>query len=213
MFLSAIYPADPNLFLNCILLWGAMIYVWIPQIVNYLKNPEFTHIIFKHSKTSKPKVTEVMTIVVLFSFSIIIYNLLYSTFKLEYLFTSHIELFGNLGLLSFFIQITYFVVEVLMMTIVVARVQELTSKRKDIIPYGGIFLAFTWGLSHFITGSSLAGSILMDISWVYSDILSSYALITGLYYVIISLLIGAIFIILKRDLCYAFPIIALLYIL
>lgn len=99
------------------------------------------------------------------------------------------------------------------MAMLVSHIQELGLKRNGLIPYGGIFLAFTWGLSHFLTGSSLAGNILMDFSWKFSDVFSDYTLVTGFYYAVISLMIGILFIILKRNWKYAFPAIILLYIL
>ncbi len=216
LFMVTVYPHDfdSNRFYSYILLWIFVIYIWSKRIKDFYKKPDSNPTLLPDSeKVLKPKTTELMAIIAMIGFSIIIYYLLYGTFKLQYLFESHMKLFGSIGLLTFFIQTAFFIAEIITMGMLVSRVQELELKRREFIPYGGIFLALTWGASHFITGSSLAGNILMDLTWRFSDVFSSYTLITGFYYLMISLLSGIIFMILKRNYRYAFPAIILLYLL
>lgn len=219
LFISFMAIANPqdfesNRFLNFILLWIFVIYIWSKRIRDFCKKPDSEPVLLKHSeKITKPKMAEFIVIIAMIGFSSTIYYLLYGTFKLQYLFGSHMELFGRIGLLTFSIQIIFFITEIITMAILVSWVQELEFKRKEFIPYGGIFLALTWGASHFITGSSLARSILVDFTWKFSDIFSYDTLITGFYYVMISLLIGLILMIKKRNYRYTFTTIILLYIL
>lgn len=84
--------------------------------------------------------------------------------------------FYRSGWFQFIFQYVYYIFEVFMLGMVVVFAQTACEKftKLDKIPWGGLVLALTWGLSHIITQSSVA------IGLAYT----AYAVIYGLVYLL-----------------------------
>jgi hypothetical protein len=147
------------------------------------------------------------------SISIAVYYLFYGDFKLIFLYESHLEIFKQWSVLTFFAQVIYYISEAFLVLSIVCCIQVIATENGKVAPYGGLFLALTWGASHFITGNGLAESILTSFDWKLWAVGSSSNMTAGIYYIIISLLIGMVFNLLDQDFRYAFPAAALLYLL
>ncbi len=102
--------------------------------------------------------------------------------------------FQHLGLARFIFQYIYYVVESGLVVLVISFAQkagELWFNNK-FIPYGGIFVALTWGLVHTLTNGSLK---------------------TGLIAALAGIIFGVMYLLLGKDLRKAFPLICLAFIL
>ncbi len=213
LLLAKMYP-DFNTFYTCLLLWGIVACFWLLHLKAFTQKSDYNFVIFgPPEKFFKPETQKLIAAAGIIVLSALAYRFIFDAFKLEYLFKSHMEQFGNLGLLSCFAQIIYYIAEIIIITLIAVRVQDLSPQKRWFIPYGGIFLAATWGFSRFLTGSSLAGNIFMDFNWSFSDMFSPHVLNVGFYYVIISLLVGILPILFKGDNRWILPIAATLYIL
>ena len=70
-----------------------------------------------------------------------------------------IDEFNNLGIIKFIFQYIYYLFETILILFTISfgqRFFEGISKNK-IIPYGGLVLAFTWGLMHILTQNMATG--------------------------------------------------------
>lgn len=107
VFIARVNP-DDNLFYHYILLWLFMIYLWLRRIITFSKKKDFEIGPPNNSEIeSRPKNMQLMASMAMVCFSAILYYLLYGTFKLIYLWDSHMELFGSMGLLTLFSQLLY----------------------------------------------------------------------------------------------------------
>ncbi len=100
---------------------------------------------------------------VIFSFSLSYYS--WGGFKLYLEFLSH-------GLFSFTLQFIYYLFEVALFTLIIVFGQkafEIWFSKKN-IPYGGIVVAFTWGLIHFFTKDIATGISTTLISFLFGSI-------------------------------------------
>ena len=98
------------------------------------------------------------------------------------------------GPARFVFQYLYYVVETCLVVLVIVfaqRAGELWFKNK-LIPYGGIFVALTWGLVHALTQGSLSSGIISALA---------------------GLIFGVMYLLMGKDLRKAFPIICLAFIL
>ncbi|MCY6354834.1 hypothetical protein [Clostridium sp. ZS2-4] len=101
--------------------------------------------------------------------------------------------FKNLAGVKFTFQNIYYLFEsmLIMLTVVFGqKYGEILSKRNN-IPWGGIFLALTWGLVHIFTQN----------------------LVTGIFTFIISIVFGIVYLVDNKNIRYAYPMIALIFIL
>lgn len=102
--------------------------------------------------------------------------------------------FRSSGWFQFIFQYIYYLFEVFIILLTVIFAQEAgerITKLKN-VPWGGILLAFTWGLSHIITQSSM---------------------IIGLLYFVLSILFGAAHIAVKKNSYISYSFIALMFLL
>ncbi|MCL2217653.1 MAG: hypothetical protein FWB91_11635 [Defluviitaleaceae bacterium] len=109
-------------------------------------------------------------------------------------FTGMFNLVGNQAVFTFIAQYIYYLFEsVLYLAIIIfgQKYGELVLK-KDKVPWGGILCGLTWGLVHTLTQGSL---------------------IVGLYSAISALIFGIVYILLKKNIRYAYPVIALMFML
>ncbi len=97
------------------------------------------------------------------------------------------------GCVKFFFQYMYYVFETFLVMLILIFGQKAFEKWfiKTNIPYGGIILAVTWGVGHFIT----------------KDI------ITGIVTAIMSLAFGSIYLLVNRDISKAYPILFIMFVL
>ncbi len=78
--------------------------------------------------------------------------------------------FQNNGLLKFVFQHIYYAFEIALVVLILVFAQKGSEIlfRKENIPYGGIFLAATWGLAHtFTKGSTRVGLVMASASIMY----------------------------------------------
>lgn len=103
--------------------------------------------------------------------------------------------FAGLGPLKFCFQYLYYLFESLLMILTITLAQKyfdgkLHGKFARYLPSGGIFLGLTWGLMHTFSKGSL---------------------LVGLECLITALLYGAAYLAVKKDWRYAYPVIALMF--
>ncbi len=70
--------------------------------------------------------------------------------------------FERLGVLKFVFQYIYYLFEAFLISLIVIFGQKACEKwfKNEAIPYGGIFLALTWGLMHIVSKGSVAIGLL-----------------------------------------------------
>jgi len=102
--------------------------------------------------------------------------------------------FAYNGWLKFIFQYIYYAVETILVVLIIVfgqKAGELWFKNAK-IPWGGIIVAFTWGLVHMVTKGSLENGI--------------WGLVSGLMY-------GIVYLVCKKNLRLAVPIIFLMFVL
>ena len=167
--------------------WTLTCVVWILVVVLLLilskKKMGFDPL----SEKGPLKLLPTIVAVLLFAFMLVISYLDWNGLKV-------IKEFQYNGLAKFVFQYLYYIVETCLVVLVIVfsqRAGELWFKNK-LIPYGGIFVALTWGLVHTLTKGDL---------------------ITGIIAAIGGLIFGVMYLLLGKDLRKAFPIICLAFIL
>lgn len=80
--------------------------------------------------------------------------------------------FMNLGLLKFIFQYIYYFFETMLITLILIFSQKAFEKwfHRVYIPYGGILLALTWGIGHFVSKDILTGILCLIVSFTYGSI-------------------------------------------
>lgn len=101
--------------------------------------------------------------------------------------------FNNLGLLKFIFQYLYYLMETVLILLIIVFGQKAgeIKYKKTSIPWGGILLGVTWGLVHALTKGKLSTGIL--------------GIISGLLY-------GLVYLIVKKNIRIAYPLIAIMFI-
>lgn len=162
------------------LLWG----VAIIGLLLYAKNTlAFDIWQFK----ARPSVIQIIILAVLGTATVISVSILWECFR------PIIEYKNQGSLFSFICQYIYYLFESALIAACIVFAQEfferITNLRK--IPWGGCFLAITWGLMHILTQGLQTG--IAAFAW---------AIVYGLVYVLCN-----------KNIRYAYPIIAILFIL
>ena len=101
---------------------------------------------------------------------------------------------GEQAIFTFIAQYAYYLFESVLFLIIIAFGQkygELLLK-KDKIPWGGVLCGLTWGLLHTFTQGSL---------------------FVGLYSAVGALIFGGVYLLLKKNVRYTYPVIALMFML
>ena len=103
------------------------------------------------------------------------------------------ERFGSAGTLTWIVQVIYYVAEVAVTALIIGFGQRAGEGwfHRTWMPWGGIFLALTWGLTHVLTQDPA----------------------TGVYGVALSLMMGIAYLLAGRRLAIAYPILLVLFIL
>ncbi len=139
------------------------------------------------SEKSPLKLLPTISAILLFAFMLVISYMNWNGLKV-------IKEFQNHGLAKFIFQYLYYIVETFLVVLVIVfaqRAGELWFKNK-FIPYGGLFVALTWGLVHTLTKGDVTTGILAAAG---------------------GLIFGAMYLLLGKDLRKAFPLICLAFIL
>lgn len=108
-------------------------------------------------------------------------------------FFNKMDRFSTFGIVAFVFQNVYYVFESILMFLLIAFGQAFGEKAFDSskIPWGGILLSLTWGLGHIFTKDLATG--LFSLFWGTS--------------------FGIVYLLMNKNPRYAYPIIALLFIL
>jgi len=106
--------------------------------------------------------------------------------------TNLVKYFGNFGYLMFICQYLYYFVESMMFLALIIFAQEFGERlsKVKIIPWGGLICGLTWGLGHIITKDNLLVGLL--------------GLLGAIFY-------GFVYLQLKKNIRYAYIIIALMF--
>jgi len=77
--------------------------------------------------------------------------------------------FQNLGVLKFFFQYMYYAFEVMLFNLILIFGQKACEIwfRKTTFPYGGVIVALTWGIGHFISKDFITGILSVVIGFVF----------------------------------------------
>lgn len=195
--LSLIGLQSPFLLSEFVLSLSLVIFLWIKDLKKSLKCSDIK-ILIPQNRFGLKRI-EFLSVLIMLIISISFYCCFFDKIKFCYLLQSHFEHFGFLGLISFAVQFFYFAVEIASMAFIVSLVPVISISEKVNLEVGGLFLAVSWGASHFITGSSITGNIGTDFNWSIFNFLSSYNLMTGIYYMVLSLFIGILCVVFKRN--------------
>lgn len=100
--------------------------------------------------------------------------------------------FGDAGLALWLVQVVYYVAEVGVMVLIIAFGQRAGERWFALpwIPWGGIVLALSWGLVHFLTQDAA----------------------TGVYGIALALIMGSVFVLARRSLLVSFPLLVVMFV-
>lgn len=114
-------------------------------------------------------------------------------------FSSKMSTYGQMGWIAYIFQYIYYLFETVLVLLIIAFGQhygeltfKLKSKWSSMIPWGGIICGISWGIVHLLTKGSLS---------------------TGLVAAFCSILYGMTYVLVKKNISYAYPIITLMFIL
>ncbi|OPJ64901.1 hypothetical protein [Clostridium oryzae] len=181
------FTIDSINFILVILVWAISAY--------YLFSLSKSKLDFNILKTNeKPTKINLFIALLLLASAIIVTTALWN-FKLKPVaeFSMHIKSFGTLGIISFILQYIYYVFEIVLATLIISFGQKFGDLmfKSSKIPWGGILLAITWGLIHIV--------------WKGSIVFGCFIALDGI-------LFGTIYLLVKKNIYYAFPIIFLMFV-
>ena len=103
------------------------------------------------------------------------------------------ERFGDAGTVAWLVQVAYYVAELAVIILIIGFGQRAGERwfRPMWIPWGGIMLAMTWGLVHFLTQDTA----------------------TGVYGIALSLVMGSVHVLTGKNLFITYPILLVMFIL
>jgi hypothetical protein len=107
-------------------------------------------------------------------------------------FTRFQNRFGNMGTVVFIFQYLYYAAETMLFLAIVVFAQEFGERafQKKFIPWGGIFCGLTWGLVHILTQDFF----------------------TGIYSLLGAISYGVVYLLAKKNIRYAYIIIAIMFV-
>jgi hypothetical protein len=170
-------------------------------------------LLFRPERVARPGLGRFAAALACICVSISAYYLFYGDFKLRILYESCQGIYGGQGAVALLSLAAYCIGEMFIIVLLVCSVQRIAGERGRLVPYGGLFLALTWGAAHFFIKGPVTGNIWMALDFKFWDIGSAASITAGTYYVVVGLLIGIVFNLLNKDFRYAFPAAALLYLL
>ena len=184
-----IYGKNPNDFsiAENILHWTLTCIIWAVVSLTLIKvaKKKYSFDIFSYKDSIGLK--NWILCFALLSISVIIHVIDWNGFKVEK------EFFNN-GWLKFIFQYIYYLFETTLFVLIIVFAQKAGDiwLRKKNIPWGGILVAITWGLAHVFTKGELSIGILTSLA--------------GLLY-------GIVYLVSKKNLNIAYPLIFLMFVL
>ncbi|MCL2638775.1 MAG: hypothetical protein FWD48_10460 [Oscillospiraceae bacterium] len=173
--------------------WGTTCALWILGIwLLYSLSKKRGFNVFE-SKSKPPVINWIIVIALLICSVIASYISWDMRFKPAVEFGGMTASFGSEAILVFVGQYSYYIVESALFLAIIVFGQKFGELvfRKNNVPWGGLFCGLTWGLAHILTQS----------------------LTTGIYCVVISIAFGAVYLLLKRNVKFAYPVITLMFML
>ena len=171
--------------------WSATCVIWvIGAWVLYARAKRKGFNIFEN-KSDAPILNWIIVVVLLAVSVISSYITWDMRFKPIAEFTGMANRVGEQAVFIFTAQYIYYLVEsVLFLAIVVfgQKFGELVFKKNN-IPWGGILCGLTWGLAHILTQNML----------------------TGIYSAVFAVIYGVVYLLLKKNVRYTYPVIALMF--
>lgn len=177
-----------------ILIWVITIVFWLLgcfMLLIYSKK-RLAYSPFKNKE--KPRLKSILFCGLIIVIVIIIHTFILGGLKPILEFKAHTNRFANLGILTYMVQYLYYASEIIVVVLILVYSQkagELLFKSNN-IPWGGIFTGLTWGINHVFTQHSFS---------------------IGMYSVFTSVIFGVFYLLCKKNLVYAYPIILLAFIM
>lgn len=184
-----IVPTLAHWTMTCIL-WGGMAY----YLYQTSKKEGFDLLSFR----ARPTVKRIGAVLVLMIICLIISYLSWgNAFKPVAEFTSKTEAYGQYGWIAYLFQYSYYWVESMLVVLIIGFGQKSGEEHFHMkwaarIPWGGIMCGVTWGLVHMFSKGSLT---------------------TGITACFCAILYGVAYLLLGKNVRYAYPIIALMFML
>lgn len=177
--------------ITCVL-WGSMSY----YLYHKAKKEGFDLLKFRE----RPRLSYLSGVLVLFCICLgISYIDRGGQFKVIAEFTSKMNTYGALGWVAYIFQYIYYLFETVLVLLIIAFGQQygelafqMKSKWHHKIPWGGIICGISWGMVHFLTKGSLS---------------------IGLTAAFCSILYGITYLLVKKNVRYAYLIITFMFIL
>jgi hypothetical protein len=171
--------------------WICTIIVWsVGLFIMNILSKKINYNIFKNS--GKPKIINLLIIgVIIIITAIGSYISWEMRFKPFVEFTNFINKYNSMGIVVFIFQYLYYILESMLFLAIVIFAQEFGEKtfKLQSIPWGGILCGLTWGLGHLLTQD----------------------LFTGIYSFIVSIFYGVVYLQIKKNVKYAYIIMALMF--
>ena len=185
--LEKLFVTEYNVFTECIhwtltsILWGLMAYILCRS-----SNRKLGFNLGYNSQVNKQRVT--ITVILILA-ALVIKAMVVGGVKLVMEYT-------NLGLIKFLFQYIYYFFETALIILTIAFGQRffeglLKKKSNSIIPFGGLFLACTWGIIHILTQDAA----------------------TGLYAFAMAVVYGMVYVLLNKNVKYAYLGVLILFVL
>ena len=102
-----------------------------------------------------------------------------------------IKEFRSLGLPKFVFQYIYYLFETMLITLILIFSQKAFEKwfNESYFPYGGVLLALTWGIGHFVSKDIVTGILCIIVSFAYGslylltnrDVLKTYLFVSIMF--------------------------------
>lgn len=161
--------------------WGVITYI----IIRIAKKKYGFDIFASEGSEEKIKPWQWLFVILLVILSIIIPYIFLGEFK----FVKEFQYLGSLKLVFQYIFYFFEVAIFVLINIFGQKAGEVWFRTKN-IPYGGILLGLTWGLSHILSKGSLA---------------------VGLYCLLSGIMFGAVYLLLNKDIKKTFPIVLIMF--
>lgn len=165
--------------------WVLICFIWgiIGALLMYVSSRVYKFDLTKADK--KPSMSGMAVTVLLLAAAVLTRYFVWDGWKIA-------QDFHRSGWFQSIFQYIYYLFEVLLVLLTVAFAQECGDRafKTKYVPWGGILLALTWGLSHIITQGDL---------------------VVGLSYALYSILFGIAFLCVKKNIYISYPVIVLMF--
>lgn len=183
--LESMIGIEKNLFFSCLhwsltcVLWGTVAYLLVRNSTKKLR-----YAVLEEKK--KPANQKMMAVALLMVLALIAKYMVIGGFKIVMEMTS-------LGGVQFIFQFIYYLFETALIVLAIVFGQRFFENLTNckVVPFGGIFLACTWGLVHVLTQDFM----------------------TGIYAVVSAVVYGVIYVLLNKNIRWSYLLISILFII